>query len=168
MDAHQKSLATALGLAIAASFTGASPSYAQARAADGVEVGTLICDVSGGLGLIIGSQREMVCVLEAVDGSVDRYVGVINRFGLDLGATTAGTIVWTVIAPTDEMYAPGVLSGNYVGASAEATAGIGVGANVLVGGGEHSFTLQPISVQGQTGLNIAAGVAELVLRPAPL
>ena len=166
MFAHQKTHAAILGLAIAAGLAGASPSYAQSD--DGVEIGTLVCDVSGGLGLIIGSQREMVCVLEAADGFIDRYVGVINRFGLDLGATTAGTIVWTVIAPTSDMYATGALSGNYVGASAEATVGVGLGANVLVGGGDRSFTLQPISVQGQTGLNIAAGVAELILRPAPL
>ena len=166
MFAHSTTLAAALGLAIATSLAGASPSYAQAD--DGVEIGTLVCDVSGGLGMIIGSQREMVCVLEAVDGFTDRYVGVINRFGLDLGATTAGTMIWTVIAPTQDMYAAGALAGSYVGASAEATVGVGVGANVLVGGGDRSFTLQPISVQGQTGLNIAAGVAELVLKPAPL
>ncbi len=166
MFAHSKTFAAALGLTIAAGLSGASPAYAQAD--DGVEVGTLVCDVSGGLGLILGSQREMVCVLEAVDGFTDRYVGVINRFGLDIGATTAGTIVWTVIAPTQDMYASGALAGNYVGASAEATVGVGLGANILIGGGERSFTLQPISVQGQTGLNIAAGVAELILQPAPL
>jgi hypothetical protein len=165
MFAHSKTLAAALGLAVAAGLSGASPAFAQAD--DGIEVGTLVCDVSGGLGLILGSQREMVCVLEAVDGFTDHYVGVINRFGLDIGATTAGTIVWTVIAPTQDMYATGALAGSYVGASAEATVGVGIGANVLVGGGDRSFTLQPISVQGQTGLNIAAGVAELVLQPAP-
>jgi len=166
MFARSKILAAAFGLALSTGVAGPAPAFAQAD--DGVEVGTLVCDVSGGLGLILGSQREMVCVLEAVDGYTDAYVGVINRFGLDLGATTAGTIVWTVIAPTQDMYAPGALSGNYVGASGEATLGVGLGANVLVGGGERSFSLQPISIQGQTGLNIAAGVAELVLRPAPL
>jgi hypothetical protein len=165
MPSHSKILAVAAGLALAAGLASASPASGQTD--DGVEVGTLVCDVSGGLGLIIASQREMICSLEAIDGFTDRYLGMINRFGLDLGATTAGTIVWTVVAPTRDLYSPGALAGIYVGASAEATVGVGLGANVLVGGGDRSFTLQPVSVQGQTGLNIAAGVAELVLEPAP-
>jgi hypothetical protein len=37
---------------------------------------------------------------------------------------------------------------------------------VLVGGSDRTVALQPVSVTGQTGLNLAVGVAELILRPA--
>jgi hypothetical protein len=40
----------------------------------------------------------------------------------------------------------------------------GVGANVLIGGSNRTVTLQPVSFQGQSGLNVAAGVAGIDLR----
>ena len=92
------------------------------------------------------------------------YVGTISKFGLDVGATSSGQMVWAVFAggsPT-----PGALAGNYVGATAEATVAVGLGANALVGGSNRTIALQPLSVTGQTGLNLAAGVASLDLRPA--
>jgi hypothetical protein len=97
-------------------------------------------------------------------GPREVYTGSITKFGLDLGATAGGEMVWSVYAPTNRRF--GALAGHYGGASAEATVGAGVGANVLVGGSSHTVTLQPVSVQGQTGLNVAAGVAGLDLRPA--
>ena len=90
--------------------------------------------------------------------------GSITKFGLDLGATAGGEMVWAVYAPSNKKF--GALAGQYGGASAEATVGAGVGANVLVGGSNRTVTLQPVSVQGQAGLNVAAGVAEIDLRPA--
>ena len=51
----------------------------------------------------------------------------------------------------------GDLAGNYGGVGANASVGVGFGGNFLVGGPENSYALQPISVQGQTGLNVAAG-----------
>jgi len=97
-------------------------------------------------------------------GPREVYVGDIAKFGLDLGATSGGQMVWAVYAPTTARY--GALAGQYVGATAEATVGAGLGANVLVGGSNRTITLQPLSVQGQTGLNVAAGVGALTLRPA--
>src|SRR5258708_28705690 len=144
-------------LAFAATGTTAAP--------ERIKAGTLDCDVSGGVGLIIGSQKQMTCMFTPTSGGRrEVYLGTIHKFGLDVGATTGGKMAWTVYAPTNQRVA--ALSGTYGGASGEATVGAGVGANVLVGGSERTVTLQPLSVQGQTGLNLAAGVASLELRPA--
>ena len=62
---------------------------------------------------------------------------------------------WLVLAPSSNIYAPGALAGDYLGASAEVTAAVGAGANLLVGGMNGTFTLQPLSLQTQTGLNLA-------------
>ena len=97
-------------------------------------------------------------------GPREVYTGSISKFGLDLGATTGGEMIWVVYAPSNKRF--GALAGHYGGASAEATVGTGVGANVLVGGSDHTVILQPVSVQGQAGLNLAVGVAGLELRPA--
>jgi hypothetical protein len=137
---------------------------ASAQAPQRTKVGTLTCDISGGVGMIIGSQKEVQCMFTPSEpGPREVYVGVIRKFGLDVGATTGGQMVWTVFAPTTARRA--ALAGNYAGASAEATVGGGLGANVLVGGSDRTISLQPVSVQGQAGLNVAAGVAELELRP---
>lgn len=133
--------------------------------AAGTKVGTLDCNISGGIGLIVTSKKEMVCTFtSSVSGRHETYAGSITKFGLDLGATTGGKMIWAVYAPTSKRF--GALSGTYGGATAEATVGIGAGANVLVGGSDRTITLQPLSLQGQTGLNVAAGVAGLELQPA--
>jgi hypothetical protein len=142
----------------------ASPAQAQARsqpAQNYVEAGVLRCDVSAGIGLILGSTRQLDCTFEPRRGRTERYRGTIKRLGLDLGATTRGVMVWGVLAPS--RVASGALAGSYVGASAGASAGVGLGANALVGGSNNSVALQPVSVQAQLGVNIAAGVAELSL-----
>jgi Protein of unknown function (DUF992) len=137
-----------------------------AAQAQNLQVGFLNCDVSGGLGLIITSQKELLCTFRNNAGEIEVYTGFIRRVGLDLGGTTGGQMVWDVLAPSGRVVR-GALSGAYVGASAEATLGGGFGANILVGGSDHSIALQPISVQGQAGLNLAVGVADLVLNLAP-
>ena len=138
---------------------------ASAQPADRVKAGTLTCDVSGGLGMIIGSHKRVRCLFAPDQpGPEEFYQGAINKFGLDLGATSAGQMVWIVFAPSTRPF--GALAGTYAGATAEATVAVGLGANVLIGGSNHTVALQPLSVQGQTGLNIAAGVASLSLYPA--
>jgi hypothetical protein len=133
--------------------------------ANRTKVGTLSCDISGGIGLIITSKKDLTCMFTpSQPGPREVYVGSITKFGLDLGATAGGEMVWAVYAPTTRKF--GALAGNYGGATAEATVGAGLGANVLVGGSDRTVALQPVSVQGQAGLNVAAGVAELRLRPA--
>ncbi len=90
-------------------------------------------------------------------------VGSIDKYGLDLGFTGSSYIVWTVLAPSLDIPS-GALAGNYGGVSAEATVGLGVGTNALLGGSENSIALQPVSVQAQQGLNVAVGVSALSLR----
>jgi hypothetical protein len=150
-------LATVAGLA-----TGAS---AQAEPQGGVKAGTMTCDVASGWGVIIGSSRELNCIYRPVNGSAERYKGRINKFGVDVGYISGGIIVWGVLAPTSDM-SPGALAGNYAGATASATLGIGAGAHVLVGGLKKSVALQPVSIEGNSGLNVAAGVASLSLTHA--
>jgi len=133
--------------------------------AQNVQAGSLVCDVSGGVGMIIASQREMACTFTNSRGELEVYVGQIRRFGLDIGATAGGQMVWAVFAPSGQ-FSRGALAGTYSGASAEATVVAGLGANVLLGGSNRSIALQPLSVQGQTGLNLAIGVADLQLQAA--
>lgn len=143
----------------------ALPVPTVAQAANRTKVGTLSCDISGGIGLIITSKKDVTCMFTPTRrGPREVYVGSISKFGLDLGATSGGEMIWAVYAPTTRRF--GALAGHYGGATAEATVGAGVGANVLVGGSNRTIALQPVSVQGQAGLNVAAGVAGLDLRPA--
>jgi hypothetical protein len=143
----------------------AAPLPASAQAANRTKAGTLTCDISGGIGLIVTSKKTVSCIFTpSQPGAREVYTGSITKFGLDLGATAGGEMVWAVLAPTNRKF--GALAGHYGGASAEATVGAGVGANVLVGGSNRTVTLQPVSVQGQSGLNLAVGVAGLDLRPA--
>jgi hypothetical protein len=139
----------------------AAPARAQPQA-EAVQVGTLACNVSGSLGMILTSQKAMVCTFRNTRGLQEVYTGVIRRFGLDLGATAGGQILWSVFAPS--RVPRGALAGEYAGGSAEATLGAGLGANVLVGGSNRSIALQPVSISGQAGLNLAIGVADLQLR----
>jgi hypothetical protein len=131
-----------------------------------VKAGVLSCDVSGGFGWIIGSSKSVSCIFTPDQpGPTEAYVGVIRKYGLDIGATSRQHMVWGVFADTWGRPV-GALAGDYVGATGEATVAVGLGANVLVGGSNRTIALQPLSVTGQTGLNIAAGVADLQLRPA--
>ncbi|MCO5070694.1 MAG: DUF992 domain-containing protein [Rhizobiaceae bacterium] len=150
-----------VGLALLTAST--LPTQAQQS---GVELGMLDCVIDGGTGFIFGSTKDVRCTFEPADKewAPESYFGVINKFGLDIGYTDATIMRWAVLAPIANVYAPGALSGDYVGASAEVTAAIGAGANLLVGGSDRSFTLQPLSVQTQTGLNFAVGVSQFQLR----
>lgn len=149
-------------VAVAAALT-AMPAKAQTR----VEIGLLDCVVEGGTGFIIGSTKRLSCTFHPAGGRApDPYFGIVKKFGLDIGATTKSFIKWGVLAPTVDAYEFGSLAGNYVGVSAEATIGVGVGANALVGGSNDSFVLQPLSVQAQEGLNLAVGFSSLELRSA--
>jgi hypothetical protein len=131
--------------------------------AGGIKVGVLTCQVEGGVGWIIGSSKDVECTFKGNNGRRESYNGTIGKLGIDIGVTTDTRVAWLVFAPGK--LKSGSLRGSYQGASAEATVGIGLGANVLVGGFKKSINLQPISVQAQTGLNIAAGLGSLNLRP---
>jgi hypothetical protein len=137
-----------------------------AVAKSGVNIGDLSCTVEGGIGLIIGSKREMTCQFEPANGgNVQSYKGSIGELGLDIGVTGESYIHWLVFAPG--VVSAGALEGTYAGVSGEASIGVGLGANVLVGGSDQSIALQPLSVEGQTGLNVAAGITKVKLRFVP-
>lgn len=142
----------------------AAPGTPQADGKSGVNVGTLNCHVADGMGFVFGSSKALDCLFVRTDGVGERYLGDIKRFGVDIGYTKDARIVWLVFAPGT--IAAGALAGDYGGVGAQATAGVGGAVNVLVGGSSKQLTLQPVSVQGNVGLNVAAGFAEVVLKPA--
>ena len=150
---------------VLASLLAAGVSVTPAFAAVGVKIGMLTCSVDGGIGYIIGSSKGMDCVYQsAAGGHVEHYTGRIGKLGVDIGVTGNTTIAWAVFAPGKVK--AHALKGSYAGASAEATVIGGLGANVLVGGFRNTINLQPVSVQAQTGLNVAAGIASLHLESA--
>ncbi len=130
-----------------------------------IQVGTLTCSMSSSIGLIIASQKNVNCVFRGHPGEPEEaYTGTMTTIGLDIGVTSGGVIVWSVFAGTNR-YA-GMLAGTYTGATAEVSIAAGLGANVLVGGSNRTVALQPLSVQGQMGLDVAAGIGQLELHPA--
>ena len=148
-----------LGIALAAALT--VPASAQQG---GTKVGVLTCRTSTSIGLIVGSRQKISCTYAPDNGGPsENYVGSINRVGLDLGVTAGGVMAWGVVAPTSGLQR-GALAGSYGGASGSASVGVGVGANALVGGSHRSIALQPLSVSGSVGVNLALGVAGLTLR----
>jgi len=150
--------------AVAAAMTATvSGSYAQ-QPMQRVQVGILECRGGASVGFIVGSVTNLGCVLRAEGMPEDRYVATIRKVGLDLGITAESGLAWGVFAPVARL-GPGDLSGDYVGAQGSATLGVGVGGNVLVGGSSNSIALQPLSVQGQVGVSLAAGLESLELRP---
>lgn len=132
-----------------------------------VELGLLKCSLAPAIGYVIVSSRAVDCSFVDASGRMKgHYAGTVGRLGVDVGVNNGGALVWAVLAPVYNPK-PGALEGTYVGVSAEATVGVGLGANVLVGGFARSITLNPVSVQGQTGLTVAAGVAGLSLELVP-
>ncbi|HMN85162.1 MAG TPA: DUF992 domain-containing protein [Bauldia sp.] len=145
-----------MALALAGSMAAAPASAAQLR------VGVLECIVDPGIGFIVASSKALKCTFTPSAGAPERYSGRISKLGLDIGVTGRSIIVWAVFAGQSG-YSPWSLAGNYFGISAQASVALGVGANALVGGSDKSLVLQPISVQAQMGLNLAAGVAGMTL-----
>jgi Protein of unknown function (DUF992) len=148
----------AIGLA-AGLVTQGTPAQAQS----GVRVGTLNCNVAGGWGFILGSSKALRCVFSpGPGGHPEHYSGTITKIGVDIGYTKGGVLIWGVFAPTTNI-GVGALSGSFAGATGSATVGVGAGANVLIGGSNRSISLQPVSIEGDTGLNVAAGIGAITL-----
>lgn len=131
-----------------------------AKAESGVKLGMLVCDVSGSIGLILGGSEAASCSFQGPNG-VEYYKGRITQVGIDIGVTAGAIMSWAVFAPGQVN--KGALAGTYAGATADAAFAVGLGANVLVGGSQNSIALQPVSVEGQAGVNIAAGLATFKL-----
>ena len=129
-----------------------------------VQIGVLECRGGASVGFIVGSVTHLGCVLRVEGVPEDRYIATIQKVGLDLGITEQTALAWGVYAPTNRL-GPGDLAGDYAGAQGSASLGIGAGGNVLVGGSNNSIALQPLSLQGSVGVNLAAGLESLELRP---
>ena len=159
MRFFRKAIAAAafVAAATAAQFSGVAPASAAA-----VKVGVLECTVEPGIGLIILSSKRLTCQYTPDRGRPQLYAGRISKLGIDIGITGRTVIIWGVLSSNvGPKY--GALAGSYGGVSAEASVGLGVGANALIGGTGRAFILQPFSVQAQTGLNLAAGITGLTL-----
>lgn len=155
---------TKLFTAAALMTTGLAASTTASNALEArIEVGVLTCFVEPGTGFILGSKKDMNCTFQGIDDFSERYRGTVRKFGIDIGSTDRSVIKWAVFAPTTEMEA-GALEGDYAGLSAEATVGVGLGANAMLGGFDKSIALQPLSAQYQEGANIAAGIGTMTLR----
>jgi Protein of unknown function (DUF992) len=129
-----------------------------------VKAGVLTCHVSSGWGFVFGSSRSLRCTYSG-SGRVEHYTGQIKKWGVDIGYVQSGVIVWGVFAPTTDL-GRGALVGGYGGASGGASVGLGADANVLVGGSNREISLQPVSLEGDRGLNVAAGIASITLHLA--
>lgn len=157
-----------IGVALAALALGAAAAPA-AMARDegkGVKVGTLTCDVEKGWGQIVTSAKDLTCYFQPTGRDKEVYTGELKKYGVDVGYTGGGAMVWQVIAPTSNV-AAGSLEGKYGGATAGATVGLGVGANVLIGGLDKSIALQPVSLEGNSGLALSAGIGFVELKHQP-
>jgi hypothetical protein len=159
-----KKIRLMMGAAIAA---GALALASGADAAPhGIKVGELTCNVASGWGFVFGSSKDLHCTFRGNRDHHEHYVGSVSKFGVDIGYTEGGVLVWGVFAPASDLR-PGALEGDYAGATASATVGVGLGANVLIGGLDKSIALQPLSVEGNKGLNVAAGIGAISLHSAP-
>lgn len=148
--------------AVVGCFAIAAPTTAEEAK---IKAGTLTCQGQGGIGLIVGSKEKLDCTYAPAGGGAVRYFkGTVTKIGLDIGIKGKSVIVWTVLGSTTSL--PGEsLGGTFAGVAADASLGLGAGAQVLVGGNKNSVVLQPLSVKGETGVNIAVGVAGLKLVP---
>jgi hypothetical protein len=139
----------------------------SASAQNSGQIGTLSCDVSRGIGMFVVEKQTLSCVFnDGRNGTVENYTGSIEEFGVALGEVASAHLVWGVVAATSGPPV-GALAGTYAGVGANASIGVGAGANVLVGGSGRAFSLQPISVEGQEGINIAGGITTVTLKFVP-
>lgn len=164
--AGQKRAARGAGALALASLLALGLTGGAAWAQDGVKAGTLTCVGEGGWGAIITSEKVFDCTYSGLGGVKEAYTGTIRKFGLDIGRTDKSALAWVVLGPetfSGADYVPGSLAGTYKGVGVEATVAAGVGAALLFGEDDNVFSLQPVSVQMQTGLGIAAGVQTMTL-----
>src|ERR1035437_10063007 len=160
MNSKARGMVIALGLAVAlvtgapsARAQGAAPAAAPASGGGAaVRSGYLTCHVASGWGWIFGSSRKLQCAYALQPGYTEYYTGSITKLGADIGYLPSGVILWAVFSPTTNL-GQGALTGHYGGATASAAVGVGAGANVLIGGLNSSIALQPVSIEGQHGLN---------------
>jgi hypothetical protein len=137
----------------------------SASALDSINSGALVCSVSAGVGMGFMQRQALRCVFNPIDGGpAEAYTGRIDQYGVAVGVVGEGNLVWAVLAPSSGVPRH-ALAGSYAGVGAQITPAVGVGANVLVGGLDRAFSLQPLSLQGQVGVDISAGMTKVTLIP---
>jgi hypothetical protein len=165
-----KSITAALALTAGlAAGTFGPATTAQAQAKDRAELGLLDCNVEGGNGFVFGSTKELACTFNPANDELppEFYTGSIEKFGIDLGRSDGAVIKWVVLAPTEQEHVTGALAGTYGGVTAAASAGVGLGANAMLGGSNETYALQPFSISGETGINLAVAVSRMELVSVP-
>lgn len=135
----------------------------NALAANSVNLGMLVCDMSKGIGFVLIEKQKMTCEFRPIAGDNENYAGKITDYGIEIGEIKEGHLIWGVFAAALLDMQPGALNGEYIGVDADVAAGLGVGANALIGGTGKGFILQPVSVEGEVGINIAAGIRTVSL-----
>ena len=151
---------------IALGLVGGGLAFGTPVQAQSVKAGIMTCNVAGGFGFIFGSSRAVNCTFAPNGVAPQHYIGAINKFGVDIGYVESAVMAWAVLAPATNP-GPGSLAGTYVGATGSASIGVGIGANVLFGGFGNSISLQPLSIEGDKGVNVAGGIAEMTLTFQP-
>ncbi|WP_099827040.1 DUF992 domain-containing protein [Oceaniglobus indicus] len=164
MTHHNRSTFAAIAIAAALPLSAGAQTAVETRTVEtGTTLGYLECNIEGGFGLLIGSSRDAMCVFEQNDGSEQIYRGKMDKLGVDIGISGESYMKWVVVQALDRAPEDMTLDGTYAGVSADASVGVGLGANALIGGSNDSIGLQPFSVEGKTGLNIAVGLSRLTL-----
>jgi Protein of unknown function (DUF992) len=151
----------------AAFLAGALAAVPGTGMAQSAKLGTLVCHISGGVGMILMENQALDCVFTDHSGAVSHYIGRLTNVGLNIGITGSGQLVWGVLAATNNV-GPGALAGDYAGVQGAVGVGAGVGGAVLVGGSNKTISLQPISVSAETGLNLSAGIGNISLQYMPV
>lgn len=140
----------------------AAPAAAASDNRGTVAAGMLTCTLASDTNLVLFSKENYDCTYTAANGETGAYRGEIRKLGADLSFKRDQVLKWAVLAPSSRGGA-GAIGGSYVGGSAEATAGAGLGARALIGGSRSQFTLQPVSLSGQTGFGASATLDALEL-----
>jgi uncharacterized protein DUF992 len=159
----------AIPLIIVFAIAGLDPSDVQAQAPgqNWTQSGLLRCKINPSIGFVIFGHQSMECrFVPSRPEPPQIYDGALNTVGIDIGVIGAGGLAWAVLAPTSGVPA-GALAGEYLGASGDVALGPGIGANVLVGGSQRSFALQPVSIEGSVALDVTLGLSALKLRYVP-
>ena len=158
ITSHIRRLAPLAGIALASfSIPAVGPAWSA------TQLGLLKCDTSIGIGEILVRKQTMTCVFTHSDGKSENYTGTVHQYGVEIGMVKEGHLAWAVFAASPASGA-GLLAGKYGGVDASVAAGIGLGADVLVGGTGKAFSLQPFAVEGEPGIGIAAGVEQIELK----
>lgn len=156
---NRRLIALAAGVAAILSFA-VSPASAQRYE----RIGTLECRVAPNVSFVVGSMRTAGCNFYPVNSRrLHRYRADIGRIGLDLNISAGGVLIWAVHAHNRRLH-PGDLRGEYTGASGNIALGLGIGGNILVGGSRNTVALQPLSGEGNIGIGLSVGVAQMRLR----